>query len=170
MLTEQLMPESEANILSSVQIFVYGTLKPGEENYPKYCAGKLAENSLDNRILPAYLPAYTWGQLFDLGVGYPGMAVGLSPVYGYVLTFREQSIFRELDELEDYHPERISSQNLYNRHRVEIFHPQGENLGSAWVYFMSLDKIESLKGVLLPNGWWSGCGLKMEDCFGVSET
>lgn len=168
MLTEQLMPESEGNIISFIRVFVYGTLKPGEENYPRYCAGKLAVNtgySFENQPLPAY----TNGQLFDLPVGYPGMAVGSNPVYGYLLNFREPSILRELDELEDYVPDRSPSQNLYNRDRVEVFHPQGQKLGSAWAYLMSLDNIYRLKGVLLTSGWWSGCGLRMEDCFGFCK-
>lgn len=155
MLTVRLMPESEVGIISSTRVFVYGTLKPGEENYPRYCAGKLMENKGEdtkNQILPAY----TLGKLFDLNVGYPGMAVGSARVYGYLLNFKEPRILSELDELEDYVPGRIPSQNLYNRKQIEIFHPQGLGFGLAWAYFMSLDKIESFKGVFLPNGWWSG--------------
>ncbi len=162
MLTKQLMPESEAKIISSIRVFVYGTLKPGENNHSKYCAKKL--DGCHNRALPAY----TMGELFDLGVGYPGMTMGSRLVYGYLLSFQKFGILEELDELEDYLPGRVSSQNLYNRHQVEIFAPEGKSLGLGWVYFMSPDKISSFNGVLLPNGWWSGCGLKMEDCFVIS--
>ena len=169
MLTEQLMPESEENIVSSVRVFVYGTLKPGEENYSRHFMDKMAVNT-GNIPENQLLPAYALGQLFDLAVGYPGMAAGSSSVYGYVLNFDEPSILSELDELEDYVPYRDPSQNLYNRYLIEVFHPQGQGIGLAWAYFMSLDRIKSLKGVLLPNGWWSGCGLKMENCFGFCET
>ena len=162
MLTKQLMPESEGKIVSSIRVFVYGTLKPGEGNYPKYCGDKL------DSCNGGALPAYTMGELFDLGVGYPGMAVGSRLVYGYLLSFQKSGILSKLDKLEDYLPGRVPSENLYNRHQVEIFAPQGESLGLAWVYFMSLDKIASFNGVLVPNGWWSGFGLKMEDCFVVS--
>ena len=162
MLTKQLMPESEAKIISSIRVFVYGTLKPGEGNYLKYCAGTL--DSCNGGVLPAY----TMGELFDLGVGYPGMAVGSRLVYGYLLSFQQPGILSKLDELEDYLPGRTPSKNLYNRDQVEIFTPQGESFGLAWVYFMSLDKIASFKGVLIPNGWWSGCGLKMDNCFAIS--
>ena len=165
MLTEQLMPESEGKIISFIRVFVYGTLKPGEENYSRYCAGKLAANTGDN-FGNQPLPAYALGELFNLPVGYPGMAVGSNPVYGYLLSFRESTILGELDELEDYVPDRPPSQNLYNRRHIEVFHPQGQGLGSAWAYLMSLDNIERLNGVLLTNGWWSGCGLRIEDCFG----
>jgi gamma-glutamylcyclotransferase (GGCT)/AIG2-like uncharacterized protein YtfP len=46
-----------------ISVFVYGTLKPNEANYQKYCAGKVIRE----------IKAFTWGQLFHLSLGYPAI-------------------------------------------------------------------------------------------------
>ena len=39
------MAVSKPESVGLLQIFVYGTLKPGEENYQKYCAGKVVNST-----------------------------------------------------------------------------------------------------------------------------
>jgi gamma-glutamylcyclotransferase (GGCT)/AIG2-like uncharacterized protein YtfP len=128
-----------------IKVFVYGTLKPGEENYQRYCADKVVNAT----------PAVAQGQLFALPMGYPAMTPGESNVYGYLLCFTDSNILTALDELEDYHPARPVSENLYNRIQIEIHNLQGDSLGWAWVYLMSQKLACQLKGIHLPDGKWS---------------
>jgi gamma-glutamylcyclotransferase (GGCT)/AIG2-like uncharacterized protein YtfP len=141
----------ELNIKFShlVQVFVYGTLKPGEANYKKYCAGKVVDVKR----------AFVEGKLFTLPMGYPAMTQGSSKVYGYLLSFSSSRILNELDVLENYQPTRQPPENLYNRQIIEVYEPQSLSLGWAWVYFMTLEQVAQLGGLLQPDGWWSGCGL-----------
>ncbi|WP_223280200.1 gamma-glutamylcyclotransferase [Nostoc sp. PA-18-2419] len=131
-----------------VQVFVYGTLKPGEANYRRYCAGIVDVKK-----------AFVQGKLFALPMGYPAMTLGDSQVYGYLLSFPNPEILNQLDALEDYHPTREISQNLYNRKTVEVYQGEWFSLGWAWVYLMSLERVNKLGGVLQADGWWSSSGL-----------
>ncbi|NJL11168.1 MAG: gamma-glutamylcyclotransferase [Calothrix sp. SM1_7_51] len=127
-----------------LRVFVYGTLKPGEENYERYCGEKVTSATI----------AMTMGKLFDLTPGYPGMTSGDSPVWGYFLEFADGEVLTLLDELEDYQPTRQKSENLYNRQELEIYDQQGLSLGKAWVYLMTQELVNQLGGIHLPNGWW----------------
>jgi len=51
------------------------------------------------------------------------------------------------------------SENLYNRQQIEIYDLHGLSLGLAWVYFMSPERVNQLKGIPQADGWWSGYGL-----------
>lgn len=132
-----------------LQVFVYGTLKPGESNYQRYCSRKVLEAKR----------AIALGQLFALPFGYPAMTLGESPVQGFLLSFPDSSVLRHLDWLEDYDPHRPAEQNEYNRLPIEIFNPDLVSLGRAWIYLMTPKQVHSYGGVLLPDGWWSGCKL-----------
>lgn len=129
-----------------VKVFVYGTLKPGEENYSRYCAGKVINTTR----------AVAQGKLFALPMGYPAMTPGDSSVHGYLLSFTNPDVLTALDELEDYHPNRAASENLYNRTQIEIYNLQGHSLYWAWVYIMTEALAIQLRGIHQPNGWWSG--------------
>lgn len=141
------MVGSNINFSGLLRVFVYGTLKPGEANYQKYCAKKVISAE----------PATTRGQLFALPMGYPAMTLGDSLVHGYLLSFADSGILSGLDELEDYQPSRQISENLYNRQQVEVFNLKEISL--AWVYLMTPDRVNQIGGILQPDGWWSGCGL-----------
>ncbi|MFN6570399.1 gamma-glutamylcyclotransferase [Dendronalium sp. ChiSLP03b] len=143
------MTESKAKFPDLVRVFVYGTLKPGEANYDKYCASK-AVNAQRSVAM---------GELFSLPMGFPAMTVGEYFVHGYLLVFADPRILDVLDELEDYQPTRQISENLYIRQDLEIYSLQGLSLGCAWVYLMTPERVSYLKGVPQPDGWWSGCGL-----------
>jgi gamma-glutamylcyclotransferase (GGCT)/AIG2-like uncharacterized protein YtfP len=105
------MVESNKKFSDLVQVFVYGTLKPGEANYKKYCAGKVTDAKL----------ALVQGKLFALPMSYPAMTLGNSKVYGYLLSFPNPRILKELDVLESHQPTRQASKNLYNRQIIEVF-------------------------------------------------
>jgi gamma-glutamylcyclotransferase (GGCT)/AIG2-like uncharacterized protein YtfP len=129
-----------------MKVFVYGTLKPGEQNYPTYCEGKAI----------AVQPAYTYGKLYHLCLGYPAMTIGTEKVTGYLLTFADESNLIELDELEDFDPQGLPENNEYQREIVPIYDLEDRSLGKAWGYLMNLKKIEAFGGIFLPSGWWKG--------------
>lgn len=131
--------------LNSVKVFVYGTLKPGEINYDRYCAGKVVKEQ----------PAIAYGQLYHLSLGYPGMIRGDDQVQGFLLTFADSAIFDSLDQLEDYDPNRRPEDNEYNREQIEVYDKAGQSLGLAWVYFMTLGKVQNFQGIHIPSGCWS---------------
>ncbi|MEH2281044.1 MAG: gamma-glutamylcyclotransferase [Nostoc sp.] len=143
------MVESNIKFSDLIRVFVYGTLKPGEANYQKYCTGKIVDVKR----------AFVKGKLFAVPMGYPAMTLGDSQVHGYLLSFPNPKILNELDVLEDYQPNRQTPENLYNRQIIEVYEPQSLSLGWAWVYLMTLQQVEQLRGSLQPDGWWSGCGL-----------
>ncbi|MFB2892778.1 gamma-glutamylcyclotransferase [Aerosakkonemataceae cyanobacterium BLCC-F50] len=129
-----------------VKVFVYGTLKPGESNYQYYCGGKVV----------AATRATVKGQLFALPLGYPAMVLGKGVVQGYLLTFNTPNILQHLDLLEGYNPQRPPEENFYDRKQLEVYSPEAEPLGLAWAYFMTLEQVEQIGGVLIPSGWWTG--------------
>ncbi|MEW6499280.1 MAG: gamma-glutamylcyclotransferase [Cyanobacteriota bacterium] len=134
-------------ILDNTKVFVYGTLKPGEFYYPRYCAGKVVEEK----------PAIAMGQLYHLPpLGYPAMIPGENQVQGFLLTLANAATLSHLDELEDYEPHRQPEDNEYNRYPIEIYDLMGKSLGMAWAYFMTLEKVQYYQGILISSGCWSG--------------
>jgi gamma-glutamylcyclotransferase (GGCT)/AIG2-like uncharacterized protein YtfP len=127
-----------------LKVFVYGTLKPGECNYRRYCAGRVA-NAIES---------YTWGQLYHLAIGYPAMTPGNNKIIGFLLTFANEKILVSLDELEDYHPQRSRQDNEYQRQKIPVYKLSGEPLGEAWGYLMAPKKVEQFGGILVPSGCW----------------
>jgi gamma-glutamylcyclotransferase (GGCT)/AIG2-like uncharacterized protein YtfP len=128
-----------------IHIFVYGTLKPSESNYQRYCARQVVQERL----------AIAQGQLFNLSLGYPGMTEGVGWVSGVILSFPDASIFEDLDRLEDYQPHRPPEQNEYQRQQIQTYTPDKHPLKVAWVYRMNPAKIKQYQGVYLPDGNWN---------------
>lgn len=132
-------------MLSTVNVFVYGTLKPGESNYQRYCASKVLERKR----------AIAFGKLFALPFGYPAMTKGESPVQGFLLSFPTQEILHHLDLLEGFSSSRSVEQREYDRQLIETYNSAFVPLGLAWVYLMTPEQVHYLNGVCLPDGWWS---------------
>ncbi len=128
-----------------VNVFVYGTLQPGEYYYSQYCAGNVVESC----------QAIAHGYLFDLPLGYPAMTAGDGIVKGFRLSFDDSTILDALDQLEDYSPDRPDAENEYRREQIKLFTPPGVFLGKAWAYLMTPEKISQLGGTYLPNGRWT---------------
>ncbi len=132
---------------SHLYIFVYGTLKPGEAHFARYCGNSVISQQL----------GYIQAELYHFpALGYPGAIQGTSQVHGYVLTFADAAVLVELDELEDYHPDRQPAENDYTREIVSTYTSEGTPLVSAWAYLMTLDRIQQSGGILVPDGWWEG--------------
>jgi gamma-glutamylcyclotransferase (GGCT)/AIG2-like uncharacterized protein YtfP len=130
---------------SHLYIFVYGTLKPGEANFDRYCG---------NRVISSQR-GYIQAELYHFpAFGYPGAIHGTNQVHGYVLTFADAAVLVALDELEDYQPDRQPAENEYTRELVSTYTVAGNPLVLAWAYFMRLDRIQQGGGMLVPDGWW----------------
>lgn len=122
-------------------IFVYGTLRPGGKNYPRFLQGRTLRET----------PATVRARLYfvaDLGYSYivpePGTVHGelmeISPEF-YNLTLRQ------LDALEEYDPGNESG-SVYLRRRATVGLEDGRQT-EAWIYFWNLPQV---KGELIPSG------------------
>ncbi|MGB0562988.1 MAG: gamma-glutamylcyclotransferase family protein [Spirulinaceae cyanobacterium] len=127
-----------------VRVFVYGTLGPGQAHYQDYCADRVQWVQ----------PAYTYGQLYALPVGYPALTQGRDRVWGHLLTFPDAAILAQLDDLEDFEPDRPPEQNEYERCSVPVYDPMGRSLGQAWAYLMRLPWIKAAGGQYRARGCW----------------
>jgi gamma-glutamylcyclotransferase (GGCT)/AIG2-like uncharacterized protein YtfP len=135
-----------------LNVFVYGTLKPGEINY-HVCA----------RYVKSAQPAIAAGQLYALPLGYPAMTPGSTLVHGFVLSFTNQESLDLLDRFEQHDPEEFSryasnlaiNQNQYRRQKIEILDQNQNRLEPAWAYLMAAEQVKRLGGILLPDGKWS---------------
>ncbi|WP_024544981.1 gamma-glutamylcyclotransferase [Picosynechococcus sp. NKBG15041c] len=130
-----------------LKVFVYGTLQPGEVNFPRYC------QSHGPQVTPALIP----GQLYHLPVGYPALVPGSGWVEGCLLSFADGAVLEKLDELEDYQPGRSPAENEYQRVKALIYADPQTILTEAWVYVMTPQKIAQLGGVPFVGSRW--CGL-----------
>lgn len=131
--------------LDELKVFVYGTLKPGECNYQRYCQGKVVDHKR----------AIAFGKLFHLHLrGYPAMTPGDSLIQGFLLTFNDPTILNILDQLEDYEPQRTLAENEYYRQKIPIYDLSNQPLGLAWVYLMNPHRVKELAGTPIPSGWW----------------
>ncbi|NJN02704.1 MAG: gamma-glutamylcyclotransferase [Leptolyngbyaceae cyanobacterium SL_1_1] len=128
-----------------LQVFVYGTLKPGEPYHDSYCGAAVLEA----------IAAITPGQLYHLPLGYPAMTVGAGWVSGVLLSLAQPEILQRLDQLEDFHSDRPPDKNEYQRLWRPVFAPDLTPLGDAWMYVMTAQKVSALSGKHLPAGVWS---------------
>ena len=133
----------------STRIFVYGTLKPGERNYSVYCQGQVLSQ----------MPAYTWGDLYALPVGYPAMTEGTNKVRGVLLSFNDPQILSSLDRLEDYKEDRAADLNEYERLWVPTYDSSDRLITYAWAYYMTTARISQHQGLKLASGIWHGITL-----------
>ncbi|NJN72550.1 MAG: gamma-glutamylcyclotransferase [Limnothrix sp. RL_2_0] len=128
---------------SLLEVFVYGTLKPGERNYPLFCGGKVSQTR----------PALVRGVLYEIpsemsqsSYSYPAMAMGSDWVAGYLLTFTDEEILIALDQLEGFQPGRSPTENEYQREWLDLYTPKREPFTQAWGYMMLPEKIQQLGG------------------------
>ncbi len=128
-----------------INVFVYGTLKPGESNYQYYCEGLVRSQTF----------AYTRGNLYSLSLGYPGLTVGDNQVRGVLLTFSNSDILDSLDRLENYRADRALELNEYYRTLVPVYTLRDEFLGKAWCYLMTMEKARQYHGKAIAEGWWT---------------
>lgn len=130
----------------TLNVFVYGTLKPGEVNYQRYCKTQIRTQ----------IEAYTWGNLYDLHVGYPAMVEGQNKVRGILMSFDNEKVLCSLDQLEGYQEQRAANLNEYYRQSIVVYSSDDQFLGNAWAYFMTMTKVRQYGGILINSGIWSG--------------
>ena len=134
------------NLPVTCDVFVYGTLKPGEANYSSYCKAKVVSQ----------ISSYTLGNLYVLPMGYPAMTVGENRVYGVCLRFNDSRILASLDRLEDYQDGRSPDLNEYYRSLTPVYSLDDLLIGRAWAYFMTRDRVMQYGEVKVTSGCWSG--------------
>jgi len=136
-----------------IDLFVYGTLKPGEVSY-HLCASQVVRSQ----------SAVIEGSIYHLPLGYPAVTLEQAGrVLGRLLSFADDQILLTLDEYEAHAPEVLErhlpgiliEQVQYNRQQVQTFSADSNHpLTFAWIYTMTLEQIHCLSGVLLPDGVW----------------
>ena len=107
-------------------LFVYGTLLPGERRHPQ---------------LPSHDdlgPATARGRLFDTGRGYPAMVEGTGTVRGRRVRLHDpQSALPVLDAIEGFEGYDERSHSLYHRRLVPV--ESLDAAGPAWTYLYAND-------------------------------
>ena len=131
---------------SLLGVFVYGTLKPGYANYAAYCQDKVISS----------IPAYTFGNLYALPMGYPAMTAGNNQVHGFLLLFPEVQILASLDRLEGYQSDRLLIDNEYYRVCVPVYDADHQAIAQAWAYYMTTTRVQHYRGIALNSGCWQG--------------
>ena len=135
-----------------IQIFVYGTLQPGEVNY-WVCADAVVASQA----------AIAIGQLYYLPFGYPALSPGIQTIRGFLLSFSDAAILQCLDEFERHDPialqkfvaSAIPHQYDYDRQSIEVFDLDRRSLGNAWVYRMTIEQIHKIGGIPLSIEQWN---------------
>ncbi|NJL49685.1 MAG: gamma-glutamylcyclotransferase [Leptolyngbyaceae cyanobacterium SM2_5_2] len=132
------------------QLFVYGTLKPGERAFQPLCQAYVVGR----------VDAISPGRLYHLPLGYPALTLEAGWVQGVLLTLSTSTILPQLDEFEDYypnHPQDSQYQRLYRW----VYRLDRTPLAQAWIYVMAKDRVDQLRGQWLPRGVWTrpkNCG------------
>jgi gamma-glutamylcyclotransferase (GGCT)/AIG2-like uncharacterized protein YtfP len=134
-----------ADLAELLQVFVYGTLKPGERSFEHYC----------KPFLLTQQQAQTPGRIYHLPVGYPAMTLESGWVKGVLMTFNSERVFDPMDRLEAYYPDRPEESD-YLRIRRPIYSLEQVPLVEAWVYVMMPEKVLAMGGEWLPDGLWTG--------------
>ena len=125
-------------------LFVYGTLKPGERAFAQLCQPFVMKTRA----------AQTQGRLYHLPLGYPAMTLEVGWVQGALLTFFSADCLRQIDAFEEYYPDR-PHESEYQRRLHPIYDVNQRPLVSAWAYTMDAERVASLGGQWLPQGYWS---------------
>ena len=123
-------------MVETIDVFVYGTLKPGGTYHQQYCAPYLKKSQ----------SAQVRGLLYDLpALGYPAVTLGKGWVKGYLFTLHAVAM-AGLDYLEGYSPgypsqgednfEEDNFEEEYMRQRTMVFDLAGQPIGEAWIYVM----------------------------------
>lgn len=118
-------------------VFVYGTLRPGEKNYPGYLAGRTTNE----------LPGTVAGELFFVvDGGYPYLAPGKGRVRGELIELQPrhyQATLAALDALEEYDPQ-DEEHSVYLRRKAEVQLADGSKR-LAWVYYWNVSELTGVK-------------------------
>ena len=141
--------------METIDVFVYGTLKPGGTYHQQYCAPYLKKAQ----------PAQVQGLLYDLpALGYPVMTLGDGWVKGYLFEL-DAIALPGLDYLEGYIPpdqqtfqKEQDFEEEYIRQQATVFDLAGQPIGAAWIYIM--DRLPP-GAVWLAEGEWIGSKINL---------
>jgi gamma-glutamylcyclotransferase (GGCT)/AIG2-like uncharacterized protein YtfP len=127
--------------LHQLPVFVYGTLRPGQNNYLQLLVGKTLRE----------VSATFQGRLYYVTNGdYPYLEPGEGTVTGAVLTLAAphyETTLMELDQLEEYNPQDLSG-SVYLRRKAWVNLAEGKQT-KAWTYFWNCLEI---RGVWIASG------------------
>lgn len=120
--------------IENLPVFVYGTLRPGQKNYPRYLRGRTRRER----------SATISGQLYFVeDGGYPYLTPGRGEVFGDLMELcpsRCEEVLREVDRLEDYDP-LDEEHSVYLRRKTEADLGNGERV-TAWVYYWNRPEVK----------------------------
>lgn len=128
-----------------VNLFVYGTLKPGFHNYDNYLKGHTLSE----------VPAVLLGaKLYSLG-SFPAIELveDLSkPVLGYCISLpRGSRVLKWVDQLEGYYP---NGQGTYDKKLVMVKCDRINKEQPAFVYHMNAEKLQQFGATPLDSYEW----------------
>lgn len=142
--------------ITSLPFFVYGTLRNGQDNYPRHLAGH-TENEAAGIVANYRMIGYDDGFPFALDGG-PG-----DTITGEVMWIKPESyetVLASMDHLEGYKPTRQNRRkNLYNREVVTVLLADGSSV-QAWMYVSTYDYDYLIaRGIpAIPSGDWLAQG------------
>ena len=136
--------------MSSINLFVYGSLREGFFNYDKYLAGKVIEKKeakLENMEL--YHMPYK---------GYPAIISGKDVVTGEIMVLdasHYEDTMRAMDEMEGVISEN-NPKNEYHKVILEVENLDTKQREKCYVYFYNKeqDSLFDSSAIYLPNGDW----------------
>lgn len=118
--------------------FVYGTLRRNEKYHHLLRGAALIADQ-----------AWTSGELFDTGCGYPAVQESESEVVHGELYLVTDEQLEKMDELEDYREGR--NDNLYERKKQLIFY--GTEKTEAYIYLIAQKNWHMLKTPIVSGDW-----------------
>lgn len=119
-------------------VFVYGTLRKNEGNYHYLKDAEIVAGQ-----------AWTNGDLFDTGSGYPALKESVTGrVYGELYLVTNEQL-RKIDLLEGYDPK--GQYNLYNRKKQIVFYDTGKQ--EAYLYIIAEHNVSMLR-IPIPSCDW----------------
>ncbi len=75
-------------------------------------------------------------------------------VQGVLLTLSNSDALAAIDAFEEYYPDR-PQRSEYQRSLQTVYDQNQHSLERAWVYTMSPEQVNSLRGLWLPHGYWT---------------
>lgn len=130
-------------------VFVYGTLRPGQNNYV------LLEGVTDREIT-----AYATDLQLHAGPGFPYAARGKGTVVGALCVLRrgiDRLVIERLDCLEGFEPRRPERSHYVREQTTVVYHDpaRGDHLHetTAWVYLAG-KSVDLSSKPLIPSGDW----------------
>lgn len=129
------------------KMFVYGSLMNGFYNYEKYLEGKVLNIE----------KSFVIGSLYHIeNKGYPGFVnEGSTKVYGETITYEEENLAKEIDELEEYVLGE-ENDNMYNKEKLVVYSDGGydSELLNVYIYNENSYKNKDNKKVYVESGNW----------------